>query len=50
MSNKAERQRLINDFKEIDQNIVVEERKNVYYLKGMLQPTKSIGDFYLKYK
>jgi hypothetical protein len=47
---KAERQRLINEFKEIDNNIVMEERKNVFYLKGMLQPTKSIGDFYLKHK
>jgi len=28
----------------------VEERKNVFYLKGMLQPTRSIGDYYLKHK
>lgn len=35
-------------WKDIDDQIISEEGNNCFYLKGRLQPTRSIGDYYLK--
>lgn len=32
-----------------DTDIIVEESNGCFYVKGRLQPTRSIGDYYLKY-
>ena len=32
-----------------DADIIVEESNGCFYVKGRLQPTRSIGDYYLKY-
>ena len=31
-----------------DDSIITEQSAKVYYLKGRLQPTRTIGDYYLK--
>ena len=48
---KKEQEYLKNKFPN-DKNIYIcyEKEPKICYVKGMLQPTRSLGDFYLKYK
>ena len=49
VNNPKERQRLLEEFPE-DSDILVEAGKGCYYLKGRLQPTRTVGDYYMKHK
>lgn len=49
VNNIEERKRLRREFPH-DRDILVEDKEGVYYLKGQLQPTKSLGDYRLKKK
>jgi hypothetical protein len=44
----SERKRLNEKFKGKDENVLKKDQHNRIYLKGLLQPTKTLGDFYLK--
>lgn len=48
VNNPVERERLAAEFPD-DADIVVEEQGGSFYLKGRLQPTRSIGDYHLKH-
>lgn len=50
VNNRAERERIKSKWAGIDDNIITEEANNCNYLKGRLQPTRTIGDYYLKNK
>lgn len=47
VNSRSERERLRKQWAEADEEIVTEEGGS-YYLKGRLQPTRTIGDYYLK--
>lgn len=47
VNSRSERERLKREWTERDEEIVSEEG-GVFYLKGRLQPTRTIGDYYLK--
>jgi pyruvate dehydrogenase phosphatase len=47
--NPQERERLLKQFPH-DEDIVVEQTKGAYYIKGRLQPSKTLGDYYMKKK
>ena len=49
VNNPKERERLYNEFPD-DNDILVEENKGCFYLKGRLQPTRTIGDYHMKHK
>ena len=45
----AEQERLKKEFPD-DPNIVVKKKSGACYVKGRLMPTRSFGDFHLKYQ
>lgn len=47
VNSRSERERLRKEWTAVDDEIVTEEG-GAYYLKGRLQPTRTIGDYYLK--
>lgn len=48
VNSKAERDRIQAQWRGVDDDVISEEPNNCYYLKGRLQPTRSLGDYYLK--
>lgn len=48
VNNPQERERLYNEFPN-DSDILVEENKGCFYLKGRLQPTRTLGDYHMKH-
>ena len=48
VTSRGERERLRIQWKGVDEDIISEETNNCFYLKGRLQPTRTIGDYYLK--
>ena len=47
-NNRNERERILKEWEDIDDDILTQESVNTFYLKGRLQPTRTIGDYYLK--
>ena len=50
VNSRAERDRIREKWKGVDDEIISEESNNCFYLKGRLQPTRTLGDYYLKKK
>jgi hypothetical protein len=48
-TNPHERERLTKEFPN-DLDILLQADKGAYYIKGRLQPTRTLGDYHMKKK